>query len=224
VKRLLVAACLLIASALPAAAGELAFEAQVGYFDMNAQHTAKALFGSSGGATFGGGIRYTVWKGVFVSAGMRSFSKDGERVFLNSPGGVIQPLGFPVSVQLKPILLSAGYRYVHWKWAVPYASVGAAITSYSEKSNVAGQTFDEDFSRTGLILAGGVEVGHGLLRGGIEAGYSTVSSAVGFGGVSKVYGEDDIGGFHVVGKVVVAFELGQSKKKRRPVRPTFPKP
>jgi opacity protein-like surface antigen len=223
VKRLLGAALLLAAGAGPAAAGELAVEAQVGYFDMNAQHTAKALFGSSSGATFGGAVRYTVWKGVFVSAAMRTFSKDGERVYLNAPGGAVQKLGFPVSVRLTPILLSAGYRYVHWKWATPYASVGASITSYSEKSDVAGQSFDDSFSKTGFIGAAGVEVGHGRLRGGVEAGYSTVGTAVGLAGVSKVYGEDDLGGFHVVGKLILAFDIGKSNKPR-PMRPNFPKP
>ncbi len=222
-KRLLGTALLLAACAKPGAAGELAVEARVGYFDMNAQHTAKALFGSSSGVTFGGAVRYTVWKGAFVSVGMRTFSKDGERVYLSAPGGTIQKLGFPVSLRMTPILLSAGYRYVHWKWATPYASLGASITSYSEKSDVAGQSFDDDFSKTGFIGAAGVEVGHGLLRGGVEAGYSTVGSAVGLAGVSKVYGEDDIGGFHVVGKLVLAFDIGKSHKPR-PMRPNFPKP
>jgi opacity protein-like surface antigen len=223
VKRFLGTLVLLAACAGPAAAGELAVEGQLGYFDMNAQHTAKALFGSSGGLTYGGAVRYTVWKGVFVSAGLRTFSKDGERIYLNAPGGTIQKLGFPVSVRLTPFLLSAGYRFAHWKWVTPYASVGAAITSYSEKSDVAGQSFDDSFSKTGFIGAAGVDVGHGRLRGGVEAGYSTVGSAVGLAGVSKVYGEDDLGGFHVVGKLVVAFDVGKSKK-HRPTRPDFPKP
>jgi hypothetical protein len=227
VRRLLLAAVLLVATALPSAAGELAVEAQVGYFDMNAPHTAKALFGSSDGLTFGGALRYSVWRGVFVSAGMRTFSKDGERVYLTAPGAAVQKLGFPISVKLTPILLSAGYRFVHWKWVVPYASVGAALTSYSEKSTVAGEAFDQDFSKTGFVGAAGVEIGHGLLRGGVELGYSTVSSAVGFAGVSKVYGEDDIGGFHAVGKVILAFDLGpkpkpQPKKPATPAKPAKP--
>jgi len=222
VRRLLAAVALLAATALPSAAGELAVEAQVGYFGMTAEQSAKAVFGSSGGLTFGGAVRYDVWRGVFVSGGLRTFSKDGERVFLTSPGAPIQKLGFPVSVRLTPILLSAGYRYAHWKWVVPYASVGAAITAYSEKSDVAGQSFDQDFTKTGFVGAIGVETGHGRLRGGVEVGYSTVSNAIGFAGISKIYGEDDIGGFHVVGKVILVF--GEKPPKRRPWRPNFPKP
>jgi hypothetical protein len=56
----------------------------------------------------------------------------------------------------------------------------------------------------------------------VELGYSTVSSAIGFAGISKVYGEDDIGGFHVVGKVIFVF--GSKPSKRRPWKPNFPKP
>ncbi len=221
-RRLLAAVGLLAGTALPAAAGELAIEAQVGYFSMNAEKSAKAVFGSSGGVTFGGAVRYDVWRDVFVSAGVRTFSKEGERVFLTSPGAAIQKLGFPVSVRLTPILLSAGYRYSGGSWVAPYVSVGAAITSYSEKSDVAGQSFDQDLTKTGFVGAVGLETARGRLRGGVEVGYSTVSSAIGVGGVSQVYGEDDIGGFHVVGKIMYVF--GSKPQKRRPWRPNFPKP
>jgi hypothetical protein len=198
---------LLLLVALPSTAGELAVEAQVGYFEMAAQDSAKALFGSPGGATFGGAVRYNVWRGAFVSAGVRTFSKQGERVFLIAPGSTIQKLGFPVSVRLTPVLLSAGYRFRHGKLIVPYASLGAALTSYSESSDVAGESFDDEASKTGFVGAAGIEAGRGLVRFGVELGYSSVSGVVGLAGVSKLYGEDDVGGFHVVGKVAVAFGL-----------------
>jgi hypothetical protein len=72
---------------------------------------------------------------------------------------------------------------------------------------VAGESFDESLTKTGFTGAGGIEVGRGLLRFGAELGYTTASSAIGVGGVSKVYGEDDIGGFYAIGKVAVAFGL-----------------
>lgn len=212
----LVTFALLLLAAPSARAGELAIEAQLGAFDMSAQDSATALFGSSGGITLGGAVRYTAWRGAFVSAGLRSFSRDGERVFLLSPAGAIQKLGFPVSVELRPFLLSAGYRFRHGQLVVPYASIGAAITSYSETSDVAGESFDSDGSRTGFVGTAGVEVGRGMFRVGAELGYSTVSGVVGLGGVSQVYGEDDIGGFHVIGKVAVAFGLGGKSKEATP--------
>jgi hypothetical protein len=222
VRRLSAASLLLIVLAAHSQAGELAIEGQVGYFDMAAKDSAQAVFSSSGGLTFGGALRYTAWRGVFASAGVRTFSKEGERVFLLSPGGVVQKLGFPVSLRLTPVLLMAGYRYHHGQLIVPYAAVGAAITSYSETSDVAGESFDLEASKTGFVAAAGVEYGRGLLRGGLELGYSTAPGVVGLGGVTKIYGEDDIGGFHVVGKIVIAFSLGEPKPAKP--KPAKPKP
>jgi hypothetical protein len=47
----------------------------------------------------------------------------------------------------------------------------------------------------------GLEYGRGAIRLGVEAMYSTVPNAAGVGGVADIYGEDDIGGFSVVGKL-----------------------
>lgn len=205
------AATLLLALALalprPAASGELAVEAQLGIFDMAARDSATAVFGSSGGAAFGGAVRYSLWRGAFVSAGLRSVSREGERVFVTSPQSAIHGLGFPVTVELRPALLSAGYRFRHGQRIVPYASLGAAITSFRETSTVAGESFDDARSKTGFVGAAGVELGSGRIRVGAELGYSSVPGVVGLSGVSEVYGEDDIGGFHVVGKLVLAFGL-----------------
>jgi opacity protein-like surface antigen len=192
-------------AAAPAPAGELAIEAHGGYFEMAAENSASALFGSRGGGTFGGAVRYTFWRGAYVSAGARTFSKEGERVFVAAPNAAVQKLGFPLKVTLTPIFLTAGYRFRDGKLIVPYAGMGVSITSYKEESEVAGESFDDDGSKTGFVGLAGVEVGRGTFRFGAEAGYTTVPDAVGLAGVSKVYGEDDLGGWHVVGKVIVAF-------------------
>ena len=41
-------------------------------------------------------------------------------------------------------------------------------------------------------------------------------NAIGFGGVSKVYGEDDIGGWHVIGKVIVSFDGAPPPPAKKP--------
>ena len=210
-------------TAPPATAGEIAVEAQIGYVDMAAKNSAQAVFGSSGGLTFGGAVRYTVWRGAFVSAGVRTFSKEGERVFVLSPGGAVQKLGFPVSLRLTPVLLMAGYRFRHGRTIVPYAAAGASITSYSESSDVAGESFDLSATQTGFVAAAGVEYGRSRFRAGLELGYSKVPGVIGLGGVSKVYGEDDLGSFHVVGKIVVAFHLGKTPPPATP-KPRAPNP
>jgi opacity protein-like surface antigen len=208
--RSLLAACLLaaclVASAPPVStAGELAVEAQAGYLELAASNSASAVFGSSGGATFGGALRYTFWRGAFVSAGARTFSKDGERVFVATANSPVQKLGFPLSARITPILVQAGYRLRDGHTLVPYASAGVAITSYKEESEVAGEAFNADTSKAGFVGAVGLEVGRGHFRFGAEGGFSSVSSGLGLAGVSKVYGEDDLGGTYVLGKLVVAF-------------------
>ncbi|PYQ19164.1 MAG: hypothetical protein DMF81_22745 [Acidobacteria bacterium] len=55
---------------------------------------------------------------------------------------------------------------------------------------------------SGHFIAG-VEWGRGVLRVGAEAMYTTVPNSIGVGGVSKIYGETDLGGFTAVGKIVV---------------------
>jgi hypothetical protein len=154
--------------ATPAAAGELAVEAHAGYFQMTAENSASAVFDSRGGATFGGAVRYTFWRGAFVSAGARTFSKEGERVFVATPSSPVQKLGFPLKLRLTPAFLAVGYRLRDGKLIVPYAGVGGALTSYKEESEVAGESFDKDGSEAGFLGFAGVEVGRGMFRVGAE--------------------------------------------------------
>jgi opacity protein-like surface antigen len=205
-KRITLAATALAALAvLPASAGEIAVEAHAGHFQMAAENTASALFGSRGAATFGGALRYSFWRGAFVSAGARTFSKEGERVFVSGVSAPVQKLGFPLSIRVTPAFLTVGYRFRDGRLVVPYLGAGGAITSYSEQSDVAGEAFDDERSKTGFLGMAGVELGRGTFRFGAEVGYSSVPDTVGIGGVSKVYGEDDMGGVHAVGKLIVAF-------------------
>jgi hypothetical protein len=54
-----------------------------------------------------------------------------------------------------------------------------------------------------------VEFGKGRLRVAAEGGYAFVPNSLGIGGVSKVYGEKDLGGFSVVGKLIFNFGGGE---------------
>lgn len=189
----------------PLAAGELAAELQVGYLGLTASRSAEALLGSSGGLTWGGAGRYTFYKSFYASLGVRTFSGSGERVFVAGPSDAVSNLGFPLSVRITPVAFTVGYRFRDRQLIVPYAGLGGSITSYSEQSSVAGIGYDESRSEGGFQVVGGVEVGRGMFRFGAEAGWSTVPNAIGLAGVSNVYNEDDIGGWSVVGKLVVAF-------------------
>jgi opacity protein-like surface antigen len=203
---------------LPAAAraGELAFEAQGGYLGLNASNSASALFDSTGAPTFGGAVRLTFWRGAFVTLGGRTFTRDGERVFVASANAPVEKLGFGLTMRTTPLFAMAGYRLRRGSLLVPYLAAGVAVTRYSESSQVAGEAFDQQFTKTGFTGVVGLELGRGLFRVGGEAGYTTVPNAIGFGGVSKVYSENDIGGWHVVGKLVVSFNGHEPTPKPGP--------
>jgi hypothetical protein len=195
----------LLAAPAPTLAGGLAAEVQAGYLGMTAVESAKAVFGSSGGFSWGAAGRYSFDLGIYVSAGVRTFSKKGERVFVALPAGPVAQLDFPLKTRITPIFATAGYRFREGKTIVPYAGLGGSITLFREQSEVVGMHYEESKSKAGFHVVGGAEVGRGLLRFGTEVGWSTVPNAVGFGGITEVYGEDDLGGWSVAGKVVIAF-------------------
>jgi hypothetical protein len=198
-------ALVLVGWAGPASAGEFGAEALVGYFDMAASNSAKAAFDSSGGLTWGGAGRFVFGSGFYVAAGVRTFSKEGERVFVAAPARPVAGLGYPLSIRVTPIFVTGGYRFRQGKMIVPYVGAGGSITSYSEQSSVVGISYDENATNAGFHVVGGVEVGRERLRFGAELGWSTVPNTVGVGGVSAVYGEDDLGGWSLLGKVVITF-------------------
>jgi opacity protein-like surface antigen len=214
-RRTLLAGLLIVAFAPPARAQKFGVELVGGYFDLTgAQRSAQAVFGSSGSATFGGDFRYVHRRGFYVTAGARTWSKDGERVFAASATAPVQHLGFPLSVRLTPITGTVGYRFRRNRSFVPYVGVGGGVTRYREESEVAGESFSESRSAGTFVGEGGVEYGKGHFRYAVEGSYSIASGAVGLGGISEVYGEDDVGGWSVVGKVVYTFG------KRGPAKPT----
>jgi len=182
-----------------------ALDGEVGYQDLTqAKSSAKAVFnGSSGGLTWGGGLRYTLKSGFFVAGWFRTFSKDGERVFVADATSPVFSLGHPLSVRIRSYQGTVGYRLSNRTIATPYVGIGAGETSYHEQSTVGGITDTVDESKTSYHGLVGVELGHGLLRIAAEGGYTMVPNAIGIGGVSKIYGETGIGGFWAVGKLVL---------------------
>lgn len=217
--RLVLAVLLAALAAAPARAQSLGVDVEAGYRTLSAADSAQAVFGSSSGFTWGGSAQYAFRMGLFVRAGGRSFSKSGERVFLADASSTPYPLGFPLEASITSLDILAGWRLRLGDRKpsrfVPYAAVGLELASYKEESTVAGLVETSDASKTGFQAVGGLEVG---VAGGLsltaEVGYSTVPSALGVGGVSKIYGEDDIGGVRFMGRLGYRFGIG--KAKRRP--------
>jgi Outer membrane protein beta-barrel domain len=198
---LLVLAVLLLASTGEAV--DWAVGVEGGYCDMtNASKSAKAIFdGSSGGGTIGGFLRFGFGRSFFVEGHGRYFQREGERVFVAAPGSPVFRLGHPLTIRLVPVYGMIGYRFGQWpRWA-PYVTLGLGATSYKETSNVAGLVETASATKASGHGALGVDFLAGPVRFGVELGYSTVPNTIGESGVSKVYGEKDVGGLTVLARL-----------------------
>lgn len=195
-------------SAAPAHSDGLLVSASGGYLSLNFKESAQAIFDSTGGATFGGDVGYVFGDHLFFTLGGRTFKREGERVFVADPGGRVFKLGFPLKLRLVPAQATIGWRFgqrrVFGVSLLPYLGLGAGVTSYREESTVAGETRTFEVSKAGGHVLGGVEFGGRRLRFAVEASYSSVPDAIGGSpeGVSKIYGETDIGGAAVLAKIV----------------------
>jgi hypothetical protein len=196
------------ASAQQDRGGGLILSANGGYLGLNFRESAKAVLGSSGGGTFGGDAGFIFGDHLFVSVAAHRFSKNGERVFVAEPGGTVFKLGHPLKLQLVPAQLTIGWRFFETRVLglrlTPYLGLGGGLVSYREESTIAGETRTFSVKKPGGHGLAGVELGGGPLRFAVEASYASVPNALGDSpdGVSKVYGEKDIGGFTVLGKIV----------------------
>jgi hypothetical protein len=187
-----------------ASATDVSLALDGGYFVMsNARKSAKAVFGGSGGGPTGGAaVTFGLGRSFFVGAGARIFQKTGERVFVENATGPVFRLGHPLKIRTIPVYGLVGFRLSPDKSLVPYVTGGAGITSYKEESTVGGITETTSQSKFSGMLAVGADYGRGPVRFGAEVNYSLVPSSIGLGGVSAVYGEKDVGGFAVVGRIV----------------------
>ena len=204
-KILLLTGALLLAGGM-ARASEMALSLEAGYFDMTmARKSAQAVFGgSAGGVTFGAQARVGIGRSFYVALGGRWFQKEGERAFVADASSQPFRLGHPLTVRSIPVYALAGYRFSIGSRLVPYLGLGVGVTSYRETSTVAeiAQEAATATKPSGHLVAG-LEWGRGRLRFGAEAMFSTAPGAIGEDGVSKVYGESNVGGLTVVAKVIL---------------------
>jgi len=193
----------LLAAAAPAGALDVAVGGEGGYFGMsNASKSAKAIFdGSSGGGTYGGFVHLGLGEMFFVEAHARVFQKTGQRVFVANNGGPVFPLGHPLKIRTVPVYGEIGLRFLRSSRVSPYVAAGAGETSYREESDVAGLVETDSRTKFSGHFAAGVDYLAGPVRFGVELGWSTVPKTIGESGVSKVYGETDVGGFTVLGRL-----------------------
>ncbi len=178
--------------------------ADVGLRTFTATQTFGAIFGTSRGTVFGGGVDVSLPKGLFVGLRASRYRDTGERVFVFN--GETFPLGIATTVTITPLELTGGYRYDRGQRLVPYAGAGLGWHTYDETSEFA--TDDENVSERfrGYHVLGGVEARLGRWLGvGGEAQWTTVPDALGqdANGVATEFDETNLGGATFRVKVVI---------------------
>lgn len=207
---MLVGAAGLVLAGPTGAAADWALSLEGGYLDVtNARDSARAVFGDvPGGFAGGASVRYDLGPRFFVTAGGRFFQRTGERVFAADANSPVFRLGHPLKVRMVPAYALLGFRPMprRARWSlVPYLGLGPGVTFYHEESRVGGlREGVVDEAKASGHAVGGLEYGRGGLRVGLELTYSMVPDSAGMSGISKVYGESDVGGFAVVGKITLA--------------------
>jgi hypothetical protein len=182
------------------------FGGQFGYRWLSAApDSAKAIFGETGDLEYGGFFSVAVNRSVFLSLSGTYFQKEGERVFLADPDGPWFRLGHPLKLRLIPVNLVVGYRFHVGDSVVPWLAIGGGATFYREESTIGGVTESTEKTEGTGIVMGGVDYVNGNLLFGVQASWSTVPNSVGVGGVSQIYGEDDLGGLGVCVRLGVRF-------------------
>lgn len=176
----------------------------IGAHFFSASESFTAVLGSRSGPVFGGGGHVTFPVGLYVEAAAWRFSEDGERVFVG-PGDEVFPLGIPTTIQVTPLELTGGWRFTHLsRRLVPYVGAGINWHRYEETSDFAEAGDDVDERFTGYHLVGGVEVRlYRWIHAAGEVTWSSVADALGQGGASAAFDEDNLGGTSIRIKVLV---------------------
>jgi opacity protein-like surface antigen len=179
---------------------------QAGYrWLTQATESANAVFGDTGDLELGGFASFAVTKSVFLSLSGTYFEKDGQRVFVVDATSPVFELGHPLKLRLAPVNLVVGYRFHVSPSVVPYLAAGGGATFYEEETTIGGITETSSSTHGTLTVMGGVDYVNKNLLFGLQVSWSTVPDSLGVGGVSAIYGEDDVGGLSVSARLGLRF-------------------
>ena len=172
----------------------------------SATNSFEAVFGSTVGPVFGGGIEVGIGarRNLFVSVAASRFARTGKRLFAFEDQ--VFDLHEPTDVRITPLELSLGYRFAVSPTLTPYVAGGIGWHHYTETSAHAAD--DENISETftGYHGMAGIEW---PLRNWIslagEGQFTSVPNAIGESptSVGSVYDEHDLGGFSFRVKVAI---------------------
>lgn len=163
---------------------------------LTAVDTFDAVIGKSRLAMPGGGGEVlNIWRGVFARVAFSSVKETGSRVVIFD--GEVIDLGIPLTVELKPLEVAGGWRFPAFAAGrlVPYVGGGLLRMGYKERSEFGTGDENTDTSFNGSVVFGGIETSiASWVIAGAEVQYRTVPDAIGDGGVSQAFGENDLGG------------------------------
>jgi opacity protein-like surface antigen len=191
------------AAAAPAVIGFRGF-GTVTFDKMTASDSFRAVTGEDTVVFWGGGAQVTnLWRGLFAEVAFEFAKKDGERVFVGPNDEVFQ-LGIPLEIKMMPVDIVGGWRTPIANNVLAYGAGGISFLTYEETSDFAeaDENVDENFN--GFVLFGGIEYRATQwvhVRG--EVRYRRFGDAIGAGGVSAAFDEDDLGSFGFALKVAV---------------------
>ncbi len=159
-----------------------------------ASDTFDAVFETTRGTFFGGGVQVVIADRFVIEAGASRFEQEGERVFRSDAGSIFR-LGIPLTATIVPFELTGGYRFPISERVRPYVAAGFGSYSYKETSDFADDSENVDVRKSGFVLNGGAEVRlHRWMAVAADVQYSRVKGILGEGGISEQVGEDDLGG------------------------------
>lgn len=195
-KTLLLAVALSIATTSMAFAQRLALRGTLTYgsLDFTADDTFESALGKSSAPIFTAGGQLLFPNGVFVEVTTGKLEEDGERVIVNASGGLVNT-GQALTVNIRPIELTGGWRYGGWSHVAPYAGAGYTAYRFQELSEFAGpgENIDERFN--GYHIMGGLEyLPKPWLAIGGEVAWTSVPDAIGVRGRSALFDESNAGG------------------------------
>lgn len=187
----------------PAPAVALRLFADGGVDRFAASRTFNAIFGKESGPIVGGGGEVVVHGRWFLRVDAWRFKAEGERA-IRVENQTFR-LGIPLTVTVLPIEVDVGYRMPlgRARALIPY--IGGGISSHSYKETSSFSTGDENVNErfTGYQILGGLEYRlHRLVGIAGEVQYTTVPDAIGAGGLSAEFSEDDLGGVIVRARVL----------------------
>lgn len=162
-----------------------------------------AIFGKDSGPVYGGGGEVVFRGRWFARVDLWRFKDEGERaVRLENQ---TFPLGIPLTVTIMPIEVDAGFRMPLGRRRALISYLGAGVSSHSYKETSSFSTGEENVNEryTGYQVLGGVEYRlHRVVGIAGEIQYTTVPDAIGAGGLSAEFNENDLGGVIVRARVL----------------------